>query len=186
MASYVIYFFFLAEDGIRFRTVTGVQTCALPIYHDLLTAPLRCAAGKRASLMVAAPLLLGAVELDELLADGIEHGLHARVQVKLLEDVADVVLDGVLGDPESAADLPVRQAVGGELEHLELAVGERRTQRAFVGPLADRRELAHELRGDGRREQRVSGVRLPDTSRDLRRVDLLEQVTRRTGLDRFD
>src|SRR5205085_7366875 len=30
-------FFFQAEDGIRDLTVTGVQTCALPIYlgHDL-------------------------------------------------------------------------------------------------------------------------------------------------------
>src|SRR5256886_8849603 len=28
----VIYFFFQAEDGIRDLTVTGVQTCALPIY----------------------------------------------------------------------------------------------------------------------------------------------------------
>src|SRR2546430_6154524 len=27
-----IYFFFQAEDGIRYLTVTGVQTCALPIY----------------------------------------------------------------------------------------------------------------------------------------------------------
>src|SRR6266516_5854338 len=27
-----IVFFFQAEDGIRARTVTGVQTCALPIY----------------------------------------------------------------------------------------------------------------------------------------------------------
>src|SRR5207248_5944604 len=26
-------FFFQAEDGIRDRTVTGVQTCALPIYR---------------------------------------------------------------------------------------------------------------------------------------------------------
>src|SRR5437867_4632108 len=26
-------FFFQAEDGIRDRTVTGVQTCALPIYY---------------------------------------------------------------------------------------------------------------------------------------------------------
>src|SRR6266516_6913814 len=26
-------FFFQAEDGIRYRTVTGVQTCALPISH---------------------------------------------------------------------------------------------------------------------------------------------------------
>src|SRR5699024_11576860 len=27
-----LYFFFQAEDGIRDRNVTGVQTCALPIY----------------------------------------------------------------------------------------------------------------------------------------------------------
>src|SRR5438094_4051922 len=27
----LFFFFFLAEDGIRDRTVTGVQTCALPI-----------------------------------------------------------------------------------------------------------------------------------------------------------
>src|SRR5699024_11394973 len=28
---YVVVFFFQAEDGIRDRNVTGVQTCALPI-----------------------------------------------------------------------------------------------------------------------------------------------------------
>src|SRR5437868_15515794 len=28
----IVYFFFQAEDGIRDRNVTGVQTCALPIY----------------------------------------------------------------------------------------------------------------------------------------------------------
>src|SRR5207248_3783229 len=32
MSGYVAgFFFFQAEDGIRDRTVTGVQTCALPI-----------------------------------------------------------------------------------------------------------------------------------------------------------
>src|SRR5438094_4229028 len=30
--AYLFFFFFQAEDGIRDRTVTGVQTCALPIY----------------------------------------------------------------------------------------------------------------------------------------------------------
>src|SRR5256885_7585174 len=30
----VFYFFFQAEDGIRDYKVTGVQTCALPIYAD--------------------------------------------------------------------------------------------------------------------------------------------------------
>src|SRR5256886_11771261 len=29
--GYVFFFFFQAEDGIRDLTVTGVQTCALPI-----------------------------------------------------------------------------------------------------------------------------------------------------------
>ena len=29
-------FFFQAEDGIRDRLVTGVQTCALPIFEDIL------------------------------------------------------------------------------------------------------------------------------------------------------
>src|SRR6266487_4769525 len=30
----VFFFFFQAEDGIRDGRVTGVQTCALPIYRD--------------------------------------------------------------------------------------------------------------------------------------------------------
>src|SRR5690554_7781603 len=29
---YIFFFFFQAEDGIRDADVTGVQTCALPIY----------------------------------------------------------------------------------------------------------------------------------------------------------
>src|SRR5699024_11747464 len=34
VGCYLIYFFFQAEDGIRYRNVTGVQTCALPIYRS--------------------------------------------------------------------------------------------------------------------------------------------------------
>src|SRR5256885_3972381 len=30
----LLFFFFQAEDGIRDYKVTGVQTCALPIYRD--------------------------------------------------------------------------------------------------------------------------------------------------------
>src|SRR5437762_4242048 len=30
------FFFFQAEDGIRDTSVTGVQTCALPIYDEML------------------------------------------------------------------------------------------------------------------------------------------------------
>src|SRR5207249_5279356 len=32
--SSIFIFFFQAEDGIRDRNVTGVQTCALPISHQ--------------------------------------------------------------------------------------------------------------------------------------------------------
>src|SRR5437763_8306592 len=31
MACLIFFFFFQAEDGIRYTSVTGVQTCALPI-----------------------------------------------------------------------------------------------------------------------------------------------------------
>src|SRR5437867_9952640 len=34
---YLFVFFFQAEDGIRDRTVTGVQTCALPILRGALS-----------------------------------------------------------------------------------------------------------------------------------------------------
>src|SRR3989454_11059622 len=34
MAEVVAFFFFQAEDGIRDYKVTGVQTCALPIYPE--------------------------------------------------------------------------------------------------------------------------------------------------------
>src|SRR5437773_7114857 len=38
LCIYILYFFFFfqAEDGIRDRDVTGVQTCALPILPEML------------------------------------------------------------------------------------------------------------------------------------------------------
>src|SRR5207248_8630072 len=45
------FFFFQAEDGIRDRTVTGVQTCALPIFgmRSPSTNRLSAGAGSRRS-----------------------------------------------------------------------------------------------------------------------------------------
>src|SRR5207248_7856006 len=39
--------FFQAEDGIRYRTVTGVQTCALPIFIGILAGSGHLDAGER-------------------------------------------------------------------------------------------------------------------------------------------
>src|SRR5699024_11980717 len=37
LSFYLFFFFFQAEDGIRDRNVTGVQTCALPICRRFQT-----------------------------------------------------------------------------------------------------------------------------------------------------
>src|SRR3989442_12388282 len=46
-----LYFFFKAEDGIRDADVTGVQTCALPIYTTRAANPSRttCSPARSAS-----------------------------------------------------------------------------------------------------------------------------------------
>src|SRR5580698_3807903 len=46
------------------------------------------------------------VDAEQTLADRVDHRLHPRVEVELLEDVANVVLDRVLRDVQLLADLP--------------------------------------------------------------------------------
>src|SRR2546430_9398695 len=45
------FFFFQAEDGIRDLTVTGVQTCALPIFHE--PSSFCCCTSHAAALAIA-------------------------------------------------------------------------------------------------------------------------------------
>src|SRR5256886_7585208 len=77
-------FFFQAEDGIRDLTVTGVQTCALPIYSG----------GSRTQ--TDERVLLG--ELDELVLDGrqllLEHFEHLdeRTQLRSCVSVESLLL----------------------------------------------------------------------------------------------
>src|SRR2546427_7434939 len=53
----LFFFFFQAEDGIRDLTVTGVQTCALPIFPGHAAPP--CPAGRRARGLGACALQRG-------------------------------------------------------------------------------------------------------------------------------
>src|SRR5207245_8068432 len=53
--AYCFFFFFQAEDGIRDATVTGVQTCALPISQRRDASP-RCARNHRAHRGLASRL----------------------------------------------------------------------------------------------------------------------------------
>src|SRR3989441_12659945 len=49
----LFFFFFQAEDGIRDKLVTGVQTCALPIFRDPATPPSGAARRRRLPRAVA-------------------------------------------------------------------------------------------------------------------------------------
>src|SRR5699024_11561515 len=65
------HFFFQAEDGIRYRSVTGVQTCALPIYFVLLQKFLRffqcCPDVMTSKNLVTAPVGTTLEEAEKLL-----------------------------------------------------------------------------------------------------------------------
>src|SRR5256886_12911355 len=60
--SACLFFFFQAEDGIRYLTVTGVQTCALPIFLRLVPG---WETGRALAVMVVGMLALGQ-SLDSL------------------------------------------------------------------------------------------------------------------------
>src|SRR3712207_8197869 len=55
-----MYFFFQAEDGIRDIGVTGVQTCALPIFLDELEAAAQALGELAADRQAEAEALLAA------------------------------------------------------------------------------------------------------------------------------
>src|SRR5205807_7586910 len=54
-----VFFFFQAEDGIRDYKVTGVQTCALPIYCSYGITPSVCAPKKSRYQTVRRPSMTG-------------------------------------------------------------------------------------------------------------------------------
>src|SRR6266511_2673802 len=125
------------------------------------------------------------LDLQQLLAHRVDDRFHPRVQVQLLEDVADVVLDGVLGDVELLGDVAVVVALGDELEDLHLAVGEPRGGELLllVGSFDHGGELVEELGGHRRGDQRLALGDRADGVGDLLDGDLLEQVAVGAGLD---
>src|SRR3712207_5241151 len=80
MAKYVLVFFFQAEDGIRDIGVTGVQTCALPIFLMLCESETFAILNEDAAALLA-PYAFAPLTLSVLL--GRNHGLYAAVFVAL-------------------------------------------------------------------------------------------------------
>src|SRR2546423_5704209 len=79
---FYFFFFFQAEDGIRDKLVTGVQTCALPIYllARIAQLPYRHLAGAEAT-----PSVYRGVTGEGASADGTRFQLVGGVQLELRE-----------------------------------------------------------------------------------------------------
>src|SRR2546430_12189347 len=100
MCRATVFFFFQAEDGIRDLTVTGVQTCALPISLAALLALLALARGLTA-LARRLPRARGLAWRHGLAALQRPGGHAPRVVVALgvaaMLLVTVALLEGVLG-----------------------------------------------------------------------------------------
>src|SRR5438034_8126264 len=70
---FFFYFFFQAEDGIRDHCVTGVQTCALPIYFALLQLDLQ--------LQITHETVKTQQDSVKLTNLRVEHGVATRLDV---------------------------------------------------------------------------------------------------------
>src|SRR4051794_35786173 len=122
--------------------------------------------------------------VEESLAHGVHHGVHAGAHLELLQNVAHMVLNGVLADEQPLADLPVVQTLRDEVEHLELPRGHPRRRRLLPIGAGQLLELVEQLDRHRGGDQRLPVGHHPQGMRD--RVDggVLENVAGRTVLDR--
>src|SRR5699024_11761783 len=88
-AHYFFFFFFQAEDGIRDRNVTGVQTCALPILKIHETLPVDTSRVKSLQHNKAIPLLANCTELFSI-SDTYNFIMHPTKSVAIENEMGSV------------------------------------------------------------------------------------------------
>src|SRR6266498_3356972 len=88
----MFFFFFQAEDGIRDADVTGVQTCALPIFADLIEGTFDAIVDASIQQMKAYGALLQEVAeaVDQFLLERDDRCLRQQQHA-----VADALLTGI-------------------------------------------------------------------------------------------
>src|SRR6266545_5950156 len=134
------FFFFQAEDGIRDKLVTGVQTCALPIFARVLVAEDQ-RVRLRHHLHVAACVIAVMMRADDVLERLVGDALDER------HDLVVVLLEHVVDQDHAVVGHAHRERVGAGIED-------------GVEP------RLHRLDRELRRRRASALPRLPDESRD--------------------
>src|SRR3989454_10354596 len=123
----LIFFFFQAEDGIRDYKVTGVQTCALPIYPgwQLLQAPLWAVpkALERAGIQWKD---LGLIEMHEAFASQVLSNLQgfAAKGWEINEDIINVMGGSIaIGHPFGATGGRLVTTLSNEMRRRDVQFG---------------------------------------------------------------
>src|SRR6478609_2235533 len=105
---FVFFFFFQAEDGIRDKLVTGVQTCALPILAGLVAAPgeVNYSASKHAAMAFT----LGT--LFDLRRSGVS---GVQISAVCPDGIWTPMLEDKLDDPAAAGSFSGQLLTSGEV-----------------------------------------------------------------------
>src|SRR5215203_3859677 len=122
--TWAFFFFFQAEDGIRYIGVTGVQTCALPIYRSIhLQARPECVSGESGTLLMRQ--LMDRLGYPELLA---RHLLDPRDVARVTHPFEELLRTALLMLVQGWGDQSDVQLLRDD-PALRLAVSIRRGQR---------------------------------------------------------
>src|SRR5690606_31094272 len=153
--------FFQAEDGIRCFRVTGVQSCALPIYLAELVDSLRRHAGQ------VGDSSRQLTELSQALHASTERQARGEAQVYDALGELEQSIQRVAGDAEQAAEAS---------RHAGEAT--RQSHRVIESSLADLQDLAQAVRGNGE-----SIARLTEESAGIEQVlDVIGALAEQTNL----
>jgi len=95
--------------------------------------------------------------VDEPVVDGVQRQLEAVGHAELVENVVQMVFDGLFGDEKLFADFLVAKALRDELHNFFLAVAEQRLFAARAG-FAGLRERLHDLGGHAIVEPDFAGM----------------------------